>query len=119
MTIREIIMASKSLKKVRRMQLITLLDKQGKTYDQDESIERIVELYTELYEREESTITHTDPNEVSEITIWEVKATLRNNNNGTALGKDHINIKILKAGEDTNSKTFAKLYTKYTFNWYH
>ena len=31
---------------------------------------------------------------------------------GTAAGKDHINIDILKAGEDTISKTLAKLYTK-------
>ena len=29
-----------------------------------------------------------------------------------ATGKDHINIEILKAGEDTISKTLAKLYTK-------
>ena len=31
---------------------------------------------------------------------------------GTASGKDHINIDTLKAGEDTISKTLAKLYTK-------
>ena len=30
----------------------------------------------------------------------------------TATGNDHINIETLKAGEDTISKTFAKLYTK-------
>ena len=32
--------------------------------------------------------------------------------NGTATGNDHINIETLKAGEDTISKTLAKLYTK-------
>ena len=32
--------------------------------------------------------------------------------NGTATGNDHININTLKAGEDTISKTLAKLYTK-------
>ena len=32
--------------------------------------------------------------------------------NGTAKGNDHINIDTLKAGEDTISKTLAKLYTK-------
>ena len=31
---------------------------------------------------------------------------------GTASGNDHINIDTLKAGEDTISKTLAKLYTK-------
>ena len=32
--------------------------------------------------------------------------------NGTATGKIHINIETLKAGEDTISKTLAKLYIK-------
>ena len=32
--------------------------------------------------------------------------------NGAATGNDHINIDALKAGEDTISKTIAKLYTK-------
>jgi len=31
---------------------------------------------------------------------------------GTATGKDNINIEILKAGEDTTSKTLATLNTK-------
>ena len=31
---------------------------------------------------------------------------------GTARGNDHLNIETLKAGEDTISKTLAKLYTK-------
>ena len=33
--------------------------------------------------------------------------------NGTATGNDHTNIVTLKAGEDTISKTLAKLYVKY------
>ena len=32
--------------------------------------------------------------------------------NETATGIEHINIDTLKAGEDTTSKTLAKLYTK-------
>ena len=32
--------------------------------------------------------------------------------NGRATGNDHVNIETLKAGEDTISKTLAKLYTK-------
>ena len=112
--IQETIMASRSLKKVRRTQmlgrdrLITLLDKQGREIrDQDKIIERIEEFYTELYDSEQSTIIHTDPKEVAEITSWEVEAALRD-----ATGNDHINIETLKAGEDIISKTLAKFYTK-------
>ena len=78
--IRETIMASMSLKKVRRTQklgqdkLITLLDKQDReTHDQDKIIERIKEFYTELYDSEQNTVIHTDPKEVPEITSWEVE----------------------------------------------
>ena len=49
--------------------------------------------------------------EVPKIT-WEVEAALRDMKNGTATGNDHINIETLKAGEDTISKTLAKLYTE-------
>ena len=41
-----------------------------------------------------------------------VEATLRDMMNVTTTGNDHINIETLKAGEDTISKTLAKLYTK-------
>ena len=41
-----------------------------------------------------------------------VEAALRDMKNGTATGNDRINIKTLKAGEDTISKTLAKLYIK-------
>ena len=91
-------MPSKSLKKVRRTQklgqdrLITLLDKQGREiHDQDKIVERIEEFYTELYKSEQSTIIHTDPKEVPEITSWEVEAALRDMKNGTATDSDHIN----------------------------
>ena len=101
-------MASKNLKKDRRTQklgkdrLITFLDNQGREIrDQDKIIERIDEFYTELYDSEQSTIIHTDPKEVPEITSWEVGAALRDMKNGTATGNDHINIETLKAGEDT------------------
>ena len=113
-------MASKSLKKVRRTQilgqgrLITLLGKQGtEIRDQDKITERIEEFYTEIYDSKQSTIIHIDPKEVPEITSWEVEAALGEMKNGTAPGSDHINIETLKAGEDTISKTLAKLYTKY------
>ena len=116
--LRETVMASKSLKKGRRTQklgqdrLITLLEKQGREIrDLDKNIEQ-EEFYTELYNSEQNTIIHTDPKEVPEITSWEVEAALRDMKNGTATGNDHINIKTLKAGEDTISKTLAKLYTK-------
>ena len=71
-------MASNSLKKVRRPQklgqdrLITLMDKQGREiHDQDKIIERIEEFYNKLYDSEQSTIIHTEPKEVSEITLWD------------------------------------------------
>ena len=92
---------------------VTLLDEQGREIrDQDKIIERIEEFYTELYDSEQNTIIHTDPNEVPEITSWEVETALRDMKNSTATGNDHINIDTLKAGEDTISKTLAKLYTK-------
>ena len=67
------------------------------------------ELYTDLHDSEHSTIIHTDPKETPEIASWEVEAALRDMKNGTATGNDKINIEILKAGEDTISKTLAKL----------
>ena len=70
-------MTSKSQKKFQRTQklvqdrLITLLDKHGrKIRDQDKIIERIEEFYTELYDSERSTIIHTDPKDVPDITSW-------------------------------------------------
>ena len=108
-------MALKSLKKVRRTQtlgqdrLVTLLDKE----DHDKIMERIIEeLYTGLYDSGHSTIIHVDPKGVSEITLWEVEAALRDMKNGTETANDHINIEILKEREDTTSKTIAKLYTE-------
>ena len=75
--IRETTMTSNSLKKVRKTQklsqdrLFTLLDKQGReSHDQYKIIERIEEFYTEVYDSEQSTIIHTDPNDVPEITPW-------------------------------------------------
>ena len=61
---------------------------------------------------EQNTIIHTDRKEVPEIPYWEVEAALRDMMNGTATGNDHIHIATLKAGEDTLSKTLAKLYIK-------
>ena len=113
-------MTSKSLKKFQTMQklgqdrLVTIMDKQGREiHDQDKIIEQIQEFYPELYDNEQSTTIHTDPNYVPEKTSWEVETALRDMKNGTATDNDQINIEILKAGEDTISKTLAKLYTKY------
>ena len=41
-----------------------------------------------------------------------MEAALRDTRNGTPTGNDHISIETLKAGDDTISKTLAKLYTK-------
>ena len=46
------------------------------------------------------------------ITSREVATALRDIKSGTATGNDHINIDILKAGEDTISNTLAKLIRK-------
>ena len=70
---RETIIASESLRKVRRTQslgqniLITLLDKQGKEiHDQSESLERIEELFSELYNNQ------ADPKKLLEVPPSEV-----------------------------------------------
>ena len=73
-------------------------------------IERIEEFYTELYDSEHGTLIHTDPKDT--IISWVAEAALRYMKNGTATGNDRINTETLKAGEDTVSKTLAKLYTK-------
>ena len=95
-----------SLRKFRRTQklgqdrLITLLDKQGREiHYQDKMIERKEGFYTKQYNSEQSTITITDPNDIPEITSWEVEAALRDMKNVTAT--IHINIDTLKAGEHT------------------
>ena len=62
-----------------------------------------------LYDSEQGI--HTDPKDVPAITSWEVEAALQDMKNGKATGND-IYIKTLKAGEDTISKTLAKLFTK-------
>ena len=80
-------------------------------HDQGKIIVRIEEFYTELYDSELSTITHTDAKEVPEITSWEVEAALRDVTKGTTKGHGHISIDTLKAGAYTISKTLAKLYT--------
>ena len=92
--------------------MITLLEKNSKEiHDQDKIIERIEKFYSELYDSEQSTIIHTDPTYVLAITSWVVEAALRDMKNVTATGNDHINIKTLKAGEYTISKTL-KAYQK-------
>ena len=67
------------MQKLGQDRLITLLDKQGREiHNQDKIIERIEEFYTELYESQHSTSTviHTDPKEVPQITSLEVEAAL-------------------------------------------
>ena len=59
----------------RQTRQITSLEKQGREiHDQDKIIERIHEFYTELYDTEQSTKIHTDPNDVPATTSWEVEA---------------------------------------------
>ena len=90
------------------------MDKQGREiHDKDTITERIEEFYTELYDSEQITKIHNDPRDVLALTLWEVEAALRDMKNGTSIGDDHIHIETLTAGEDTISKTLAKLYTKY------
>ena len=69
--IREIIEASKSLKKVRRThslgknRMITLLDKQGKEVQkQDKIMERIEEFYSELFDSDQAVTIQTYPEEI-------------------------------------------------------
>ena len=98
--------------------LITLLDKEDRyIHDHDKIIERIEEFYSELYDSVPSTIIHVDLKGVSEITLWKVEAALRDMKSGSETN-DLINIEILRAGDDTISKTFAKLYTKYVNIYY-
>ena len=73
------------------------------------------DLYTELYDNAQSNIIHTVTKEVPDITPWQVEAAVRDMKTGTATGNDHINIELLKAREDTISKTLAKQY----LNAYH
>ena len=108
-------MGSKSLRSVRRTRklgqdrLTKLLDKQGRDiHVQYKAIKRIEGFYTELYDSEQSTIIHTDPKEIPEITSRDVEAALRDMEDGTATANDQINVDTLKPGEDT----IAKLYTK-------
>ena len=118
--IRETIEATKSLKKVRRTHslgkngMIRLLDKQGKEIQQQHKImERIEELYSELYNSDQALTIQTDPEEVPPIMAREVEAALRKKKlNGKEAGKDQVNIETLKAGDETIVKELAKLYTK-------
>ena len=70
--------------------MIALLDKQGKEIqEQDKIMERIEELYSELYDSNQAVTIQTDPKEVPPIMAWEVEA-----------------------GDETIAKQLAKLYTK-------
>ena len=59
-----------------------------------------------------TTLIYIDPNEVPQITSWEMEAALRDVKNGTATGNDHISIDTLKLGDDTISMIPAKLYIR-------
>ena len=66
--IRETSEASKSLKNVRRTRslgknrMVTLLDKQGKEIqEQDKTMERIEEFYSDLYDSDQAVTIQTDP----------------------------------------------------------
>ena len=110
---RETIETSKSLKKVRKKRMITLLDKQGKEIqEQDMIMERIEEFYSELYDSDQAVTMQTDPEEVPQIMAWEVEAALRKMKSEKEAGKYQVKIETLKAGDETIAKQLAKLYTK-------
>ena len=95
--------------------MITLLDKHGKEIQEQYKImERIEELYSELYDSDQAVTIQTDPGEVPPIMAWEVEAALRKMKkiNGKEAGKYQINIETLKPGDETIAKQLAKLYTK-------
>ena len=95
--------------------MITLLDKQVKEIqEQDKTMARIEEYYSELYDSGQAVTIQTDPEEVPPIMAWEVEAALRKMQNGKEAGKDQVNIETLKAGEESFAKQLAKLYTKCT-----
>ena len=107
-------MTSKRQRKVRRTQklgqdrLITFLEKQGREiHDQVNVMERIEELYTELYDSEQNTIIHTDP---EDSIMGGGSSTTRYEEWNSNRQRPYID--TLKAGEDTISKTLAKQYTK-------
>ena len=76
----------------------TFLNKQGRTIrDQAKITEGTEELYTELYNSEQSTVFHNNPKQLPKIPSREGEAALRYMKNGTATGNAHINIDTLKA----------------------
>ena len=50
-----------------------------------------IKFYIELYDTEQNTIIHTEPNYVQQVTLWKEEAALRDIKNGTATGNDNTN----------------------------
>ena len=73
---------------------------------------RIEEFYSELYDSDQHLTIQTDPEEVPPIITWEVEAALRKLNNGKEAGKDKVNIKTLKVGDENIARQLTTLYTK-------
>ncbi len=74
--------------------MITLLDKQGKEIQkQDTIMERIDEFYSELYNSDQAVTIQTDPEEIPPIMAWEVEATLRKMKNGKEAEKIKLTLK--------------------------
>ena len=84
----------------------------GMFQEQDKTMERIEEFYSELFDSDQAVTIQTYPKEVPPIMAWEVEAALRKMKNGKEAGKDQVNIETLKAGDETIAKQLAKLYTK-------
>ena len=92
--------------------MITLLDKHGKEIqEQDKTMERIEEFYSEFYDSDQAVTIQTVPEEVPPIMAWEVEAALRNMKNWKEAGKDQVNTETLKAEDETIAKQLAMLYT--------
>ena len=75
-------------------------------------MERIEELYSELYDSDQAVTMQTDLENVPPIMKWEVETALRKMENWKEAGKDQVNIETLKAEDETIAKQLAKLYTK-------
>ena len=52
-------------------------------------MERLEELYSELYDNDQTVTIQTDAEEVPQIMAWEVEAALWEMKNGKEVGKDH------------------------------
>ncbi len=77
-------------------------------------MERIEELYSELYDSDQAVTMQTDLENVPPIMKWEVETALRKMENWKEAGKDQVNIETLNAGDETTSKPVHKVHNRTT-----